>query len=143
MDGWNAVSLPVNVKSGKQKDVFPSSTSPAFYYQTSYMLAESLRLGLGYWLKFQQSHAVWIAGSKVNNDTIDVIGDWNLIGSISDSFPAASLTTTPDGIISSYVFGFINGLVPVDTIIPGKGYWIKANQPGKLDRKSTRLNSSH
>jgi hypothetical protein len=132
MDGWNTVSLPVNVKSGKQKDVFPSSTSSAFYYQTSYMLAESLRLGLGYWLKFQQSHAVWIAGSKVINDTIDVINDWNLIGSISDSFPAVSLTTTPNGIISSYVFGFINGLVPVDTIIPGKGYWVKTNQSGKL-----------
>ena len=57
---------------------------------------------------------------------------WNLIGTISFPVAASSVTTIPADIMASRFFGFSSGYVPVDTLQPGFGYWIKVNQPGLL-----------
>jgi len=132
LDGWNLISLPMNVVSNKLKDVFLSTAPLAFYYNGSYISSDTFTFGLGYWLKFPQAQSVWISGTLVLKDTFDLSIGWNLMGSLSDTVLAESLTTTPNNIIASYIFGFNGTLLSVDTLLPGKGYWIKTNQAGKL-----------
>ncbi|MBI4811064.1 MAG: hypothetical protein HY800_06440, partial [Ignavibacteriales bacterium] len=131
-DGWNLVSLPLEVSSVKKTDVFPTSVSRAFYYQGFLAIADNLEFGRGYWLSFAETQTLWIAGSPVLVDTINVSSGWNLIGTVSDSFPLALLGADPDDIVSSFVYGYNRGYTIVDTLIPGSGYWIQTSQSGKL-----------
>jgi len=48
-----------------------------------------------------------------------------------------TIESNPGGIITSRFFGFAGSYQFSDTIEPGKGYWVKVNQPGKLILSST------
>ncbi|MDP2209478.1 MAG: T9SS type A sorting domain-containing protein [Bacteroidota bacterium] len=56
-----------------------------------------------------------------------------MMGSISLNLLKSKVTSEPPGIISSYLYGFRNGAYHIaDTLRPGQGYWVKANQDGKI-----------
>src|SRR5438309_5333618 len=55
-----------------------------------------------------------------------------MIGCISDSVPVGSVSTIPAGIIVSHFFAYNGGYATVDMLNPGKGYWLKSSQSGKL-----------
>jgi hypothetical protein len=73
-----------------------------------------------------------ISGLPLNLDTVAVVNGWNLIGSISKSIPVASINQIPSGIVSSNFYGYQTGYQLADSITPGRGYWVKVNQDGKL-----------
>ncbi len=60
-----------------------------------------------------------------------------MIGSISSSLAVTSVTSVPSGLVTSNFFGYAQGYSASETIEPGKGYWVKANQVGKLILSST------
>ncbi|MBI5019824.1 MAG: T9SS type A sorting domain-containing protein [Ignavibacteriales bacterium] len=132
--GWNLISVPLNVGDFRKVALFPTANSPAFSYSNSYNLNDTLRIGHGYWLKFPNSNNMSIGGLKVVNDTIDVLPNWNIIGSLYHKIPIGNITPiSPVTILTNY-FGYSNGsgYARSDTIIPGKGYWVKVNQGGKI-----------
>src|SRR5207302_8379681 len=47
------------------------------------------------------------------------------------------IASDPPGIVTSRFFGFRGSYLAEDTIQPGKAYWIKTNQSGKLILAST------
>jgi hypothetical protein len=76
--------------------------------------------------------SIEIAGTKRFIDTIDVHAGWNLFGSVSEPVPVSSITSVPGGLSASPVFGYDGGFFREDTLRPGRGYWIRLDQPGQL-----------
>jgi hypothetical protein len=132
--GWNIVSLPLAVADRRKTSVFPVSASNAFAYtQLGYVRRDTLDYGLGYWLKFSAVQPLSVLGDPQNLDTIDVDAGWNLIGSISSPVATGSVVQIPNGIVASQYYGYNGTMYTVpSTIDPFHGYWVKANQQGKL-----------
>ena len=135
--GWNLVSLPVSVVDSSVAVLFPSSASEAFSYSGQYVAGTSMVNRVGYWLKFDTAGQVTVNGVSRSTDTMDVAQGWNLIGSIGTPVATADITSLPGGIVTSSFFSYDVGYSITDSIIPGKGYWVKSSTSGKLVLSST------
>jgi len=131
-DGWNLVSVPMVLNDYSKSTLFPTATSPAFGYQGSYVTLPSLKNGTGYWLKFTGAQSIPLTGYLNTLDTIKVTAGWNLIGSLSAPVSVTNVGSIPGGMITSDFFGYAISYYRADTILPGRGYWVKVNQKGKL-----------
>ena len=89
--------------------------------------------GDGYWLRFDSAGNSTITGNSINELIISLNEGWNLIAGISNPIDI-SLIQDPDGVIvPSTVYGFsTEGYSNTEIIEPGKGYWIRANNPGTI-----------
>jgi hypothetical protein len=135
---WNLISVPQRIGNPATVSIFPKAQSNAFAYQGSYMRADSLYPGAGYWLKFSGALKDTVAGSVVAADTIAVSGGWNLIGSVSGPVAIAAVVETPDSIVTTHYFGYQGSYAVADTLYPGSGYWVKTSQSGTLGLLSGR-----
>ncbi|MBI3194473.1 MAG: VCBS repeat-containing protein, partial [Ignavibacteriae bacterium] len=131
---WNLVSLPVKVGDKSKQNNFPSAISNALKYNSiaGYIQKDTLENRYGYWLKFDTAEVVAISGLPIPSDTIEVSEGWNIIGSITNPVGVNAITSIPPNIVTSQFFGYQNGYSTVDSIQPGKGYWLKVNQSGLL-----------
>lgn len=129
---WNIVSVPVRVSDSTKTTLFPNAISNALAYQGNYVSKTALSNGVGYWLKFDSAQQVSIVGLLLKRDTMNVTEGWNLIGSLSTPIAVAQITSDPGAIVTSEAFGFEGRYVTSDSILPGKGYWVKVNRSGKL-----------
>jgi photosystem II stability/assembly factor-like uncharacterized protein len=131
--GWEMVSLPVVVADSSRTTLFPTSSSAAFSYEGGYAAKESLRTGSGYWVKFPAGQTVEVSGGNLVRDTVDMRANWNMIGSISVPVATADQVhpVTPLTVLSNY-FGYSGGYALADTLMPGRAYWVKVDQGGKL-----------
>jgi hypothetical protein len=132
--GWNLVSAPLLFGDFSRGSVYPTSVSQLFRYLSGsgYQGLDTLIPGEGYWLKFPASHSQSLTGVPVAGDTIGVLQGWNLIGSISYSLPAADVTPIGTAILSPFYGYGISGFGVVDTLLPGKGSWVKVSTAGQL-----------
>ncbi len=131
-DGWNMISLPLLVHDSTKAILFPQAISHAFIYRGSYATTATLQPGIGYWLKFSGTQSVPVTGFNFTLDTISVTAGWNMIGSLSASIPVANIGSIPGGMITSDFFNYSGSYNIATTIEPGRGYWVKVNQNGKL-----------
>jgi hypothetical protein len=131
-NGWNLVSVPVVVSDFAKRSIYPTSISNAFAYQSGYVFDSTLGNGAAYWLKFDSAQTVSESGILLILDSIDVVQGWNLIGSISSPVATSSIGSIPGGIVTSQYFGYSGSYKARDTVEPGKGYWVKVDQAGKL-----------
>ena len=76
-------------------------------------------------------------------DTVDVRTRWNLIGCLGSVINVSTIASIPSGIITSQFFEYNNGYSSVTTLTPGKGYWVKTDQAGKLILSSTLLSKTN
>ncbi len=131
--GWNLLSIPLTITGDSRKiRMFPTAISNAFGFNSSYYVAESLKNGIGYWLKFATAQSLPIEGTTRTLDTIMVASGWNIIGSISNAVAVSSIQQVLPGIVSSPYFSYQGSYVVADSIRPSKGYWVKCNAPGIL-----------
>jgi photosystem II stability/assembly factor-like uncharacterized protein len=133
--GWNLVSVPLTVADYQKSTLYPTSTSVAYSYDPAngYQVRTVLANRSGYWLKFGGPENISMTGFMRSSDSIAVQTGWNLIGSITAPVPAASVVTSPPGIISGVIYGFgASGYFAATSIDPGKAYWVKVTQPGQV-----------
>ncbi len=130
--GWNMVSIPRRSYNPLKTALFPASSSFAFKYSGSYEQEDTLKSGTGYWLKFSTPQTVLIEGDPVMLDSISVIPGWNLIGSISSPLPVTMIQSEGGTVTTSNFIGYNGSYYSTDTIYPGRGYWVKVNESGKL-----------
>ena len=89
-------------------------------------------VGWGYWLRFLIEGTTEISGLPIDSLTIPLMNEWNLISSISTTISLLNIDD-PDGlIISGTLYGFNDGYVQVETLEPGKGYWIRSSGEGEI-----------
>jgi hypothetical protein len=132
--GWQLVSLPVQTTSNALSEIYPNALSSLYWFDQSagYIPADSLQLGVGYWVKLPASGGVFIGGSVVDSDTLSVVQGWNLIGGITYSALVSQIQTIPSGIIAGNIYGYNDGYFSVTTITPAGGFWLKASQSGSV-----------
>ncbi len=131
-DSWNMVSVPLIVPDYSKLALFPSAVTSAFAYEGTYANKDTLTNGVGYWLRFIDAQYISMYGSPREQDTINVLDGWNMIGSISTPVEATQIISDPGGIVTSQFFRYNGSYVISDSIHPGKAYWVKVNQSGKL-----------
>ncbi len=130
--GWNMVGVPLTEVNYRRSVLFPFAASSAYSFEGGYVARDTLVNGRGYWLKLNCSQYVSMDGAVRALDTIDVREGWNMVGSISAPVAAAQITSDPGGLVTSQFYGYAHGYHVSDTIEPGRGYWVKMSQGGKL-----------
>ncbi|MDI6804352.1 MAG: hypothetical protein QME58_10990 [Bacteroidota bacterium] len=134
--GWNLISLPISPGILIADSLFPNAISKAYAYMKGYVVADTLELGVGYWLKFDAPDTIAIiqypAYSVVS--TVKLSQGWNMIGTTNLKVLTDTITTDPGGIVVAGYYEYVTGVgyIKADTILPGKGYWVKASSSGKL-----------
>ncbi len=131
-EGWNLLSMPFTPVDGSVSVLYPTATSPAFTYQSGYQSQTVVGPGKGYWLKFGSTQSVDLDGTAITLDTVEVGQGWNIVGSVSQPVPVASIVSDPGGLVTSSFFGYSSGYSASDTLHPGYGYWVKVSGPGSL-----------
>lgn len=130
--GWNIVSVPLTVADPRKTVVFPDAVSNAFEFSAGYIGRDSVRNGVGYWLKFPATDSLVVSGDVRNSQTATVVAGWNMVGGPSLNVPLDSVATTPPGILAGNFFEYFSGYATATVLRPGKGYWVKVSQAGTL-----------
>jgi len=132
--GWNLLALPVTVTPTVKDSLFPNAISPAYTYgPVGYALADTLRRGSGYWIKFPADDTIALTGTSILTDTINVIAGWNIVSSVTGNILANTVTTIPPGILCAPTFyTYLDNYYTALMLTGGKGYWVKACQDGKI-----------
>ncbi len=137
---WNIISNPVGETNDSLSVLFPGGLGSAFAFTSGgYQARTLLENGIGVWMKFPSASTIMITGKPVYSDTVDVMAGWNIIGSITNSVVASSITSIPGGIQTGSFFKYNDGYTVADTIIPGMGYWVKVTQAGQLILSSSNI----
>ncbi|HMD14685.1 MAG TPA: hypothetical protein VKI62_08675, partial [Bacteroidota bacterium] len=132
---WNLVSLPQNIFDDYVDHIFTSSDSHAFAYVpgTGYNIQDTMHTGKAYWVDYypliDSVHPDPLARL---HDSVNIQPGWNMIGSLSSPVVVNNITAIPLGIFTSRFFGYDRGYSVTDTLLPTKGYWIKASQPATM-----------
>ncbi|MFI5253383.1 MAG: T9SS type A sorting domain-containing protein [Bacteroidota bacterium] len=129
--GWNLISVPLVVNNYNKNVLYPGSASLAYAYSGGYNSADTLRNGIGYWLKFSHNDSVLAPGVIIAQESVSVSEGWNLIGSISFPVPTSSVIANGTTIQSQF-FAYHHGYNQVATLQPGTGCWVKVSQAGTL-----------
>jgi hypothetical protein len=135
--GWNLISNPIRRVPGTDSVslLYPSSTNDyvfAFVPDSGYRLSFVMPNGPGYWAKFPSGAIDTITGTLRTRDTISVLAGWNIVGSISHPVDTSAIISIPAGIKGSDWFGYSGGYSAVTQLMPGLGYWVKANGAGRF-----------
>jgi|GEM_PF-1067527 len=138
---WNLVSLPVMTENAGVQQIFQRAVSNAFMYSSRYLSRDTLTPGSGYWVKLSARETVNVAGLPISAESVEVRTGWNMIGSISAPVPISLITSEPPGIGTSGFFAYDSSYKTTDTIRPGRGFWVKVNQSGKLILSAGQLAS--
>jgi hypothetical protein len=131
-DRWNMISVPLVVADYTKDTLYPTSVSNAFAYQSGYTVEPILANGAGYWLKFSGAQSIPINGSELHSLSLAVTQGWNMIGTIDQPLPVSQVMSDTAGLTTSQFFGYHGIYQVADTLQPGTGYWVKANQAGRL-----------
>jgi hypothetical protein len=134
LDKWNLLSCPVAAEHDSVSDLFPTAVSPAYSYEngTGYHEQHRMTEGIGYWVKFSGAQSATVTGFTCLEDTLDVVQGWNVIGSISAPVAVSDIASIPGGIVTSDFYWYDGTYGVVDTIFPGRAYWVMVGQQGQL-----------
>ncbi|MBI9070032.1 MAG: discoidin domain-containing protein [Melioribacteraceae bacterium] len=138
--GWNIVSLPVADSIAIDSLFENTNLSNAFNYDEYYVQHDTIKSGLGYWVRFEKD-TNFVVNGNVTNDIIELKEGWNMIGSF-DSILVDQLYTEPENILTSPFYGFEGNYTIADTLFNGKGYWVKASEAGTLHIGEVSLGKS-
>jgi photosystem II stability/assembly factor-like uncharacterized protein len=145
--GWNIVSIPGLHPVNQDLTTWWSGKDPTtsvYKFNGGYQTIIAAELRTGYWMK-NLSNQTYNTGDEwpasgilvVSHDALNANAGWNLIGGYEDIVPAAGLTTTPSGLISGPVYGYLGGYYTPFNLEPGYGYWIKLTAAGQINIPDT------
>src|SRR5467141_4353100 len=130
-NGWNMVSVPAVVSDFHKNSLYPGAVSKAFSFQGAYVVQDLLENGVGYWIKFPSATTISFTGSRIEVDSVPVMTGWNMIGTLSHPVLRTNVLPAGTAMVSRF-FGYTNSYHVSDTLFPGRAYWIKVSQAGKL-----------
>jgi hypothetical protein len=136
--GWNLLSVPFLSSNMLTSNIFANSAAEVFGYNNGYFVADTLKNGNGYWVKYNNQLVTQVCGTRVSFP-IQVSAGWNIIGPFAEQVAVENVTSTPPSIIISPFYGYGAGYFVEDILEPGKGYWVKTSLAGTI-QINTNLN---
>ena len=110
--------------------LFPGSSSNAFYYSGAYLTSSTIEHRRGYWVKYPAQATIRQLGTRRTLDTVQVVTGWNLIGGLGNAVPTNTITKFPPTNTFSAFYEYNGTYVIQDSLLPSKGLWVKASEPG-------------
>jgi len=130
--GWNMVGLPLEVEDTYYQTLFPDAFNNAMYsFNGSYSPVEYLVPGTGYLIRLSDGGTVEFSGTTIDELTISLTEGWNLISGISTSLSVDVLYNS-GLVVSNGIYAFDGSYYNAETIDPGMGYWVRANNSGNI-----------
>ena len=142
---WNIVGLPMEVSDPDFESLFPDAIENTLFSfgSNGYIQETELTMGTGYWLRFSNENITTISGSYVENLTISLQENWNLISGISADISLDNVLDPDNLIVPLTWYGFgLNGYFTVETLEPGHGYWIRSYGVGEITFSSSTRGKS-
>ena len=128
--GWNQISLPYLPEADDPKTLFGDLASSAFTYESGYRPAARLQTGKSYWLNFPSAQTFSLFGTTAPH-VIEIKRGWNMIGAFEQPVAVADIgVSAPDLLLSPFLSS--PDYAGVETLLPGKGYWVQAADDGRL-----------
>ena len=132
MQGWNMVGLPVYLEDTNYLNIYPNAQSGTLYsFSGIYQSEDYLEPGRGYLLRFDMSDVTIFSGLEINEITIPVEEGWNIFSGLSTALAPEYLYSF-DIIGSGTIYGLDGIYYSPESIDPGRGYWIRANETGEI-----------
>lgn len=133
--GWNLVSVPATPEDNTASNFFPSMEPGTFFgFNNGYTDETEFTAGSGYWVLLTQPQETILTEDLVDVLTISLNEGWNLTGSIAREVFTSEIHD-PGFILSMssiYEYNPTSGYVNPSSIMPGKGYWIRALSAGHI-----------
>ena len=134
INGWNIIGLPLEVENNFYPDIYPEAIDETLYgFDETYYQSDNLLLGNGYWLFFNSQGNVEVVGQPIEELTIGLNENWNLISGISQPVYINDITDPEGLIIPGTLYGYNeNGFFESWMIDPGIGYWLRSYGEGNI-----------
>ena len=130
-EGWNMVGLPVITEDNDYQIQFPDAVEGTLFgYNGFYEEETFLDNGRGYWLRIEDNSDNVFIGDPIPDLDIGLDEGWNMITGLTSPIQIISIIDEDNIIIEGTFYGFSGGYDSVDVLLPGKGYWLKANTNG-------------
>ncbi|QQS35324.1 MAG: T9SS type A sorting domain-containing protein [Ignavibacteriales bacterium] len=142
-DGWNLVSIPGLHPINQSINTWWINRDPnagVYAINGGFQSVNTVEPGTGYWLK-NIGYTIYNTGDEwpsegiqyITNQPISVFQGWNLIGTYDYTVNTASITTTPAGLQSGFVYSYNSGYRIANTLVPGYGYFIYLSSGGLVN----------
>ena len=137
---WNLVGLPLGVEDATCNILFPEAIEGTLYrFDNEYISELYLTPGEGYWLRFTAEGSTIINGFSINELNMNLTEGWNLFSGVSEDVSIFAVVDPDSIIIPETLFGFNEGYVETDILVPGNGYWVRAFEDGEITLTSGAL----
>ena len=138
-DGWNFISLPVDVDDSNYQSLFPNSIEGTLYSFTDnvYNVETEMIAGHGYWLFFNAEGLEVLTGECVSSLVISMNEGWNMVATGSYSVTISDIEDLSGIITEGAFYGFDGNYFTPVILEPGQGYWIRANSTGFITISSS------
>ncbi|MCC5907246.1 MAG: T9SS type A sorting domain-containing protein [Balneolaceae bacterium] len=126
-DRWELISLPL--KSSELQ----LPMSQIFSFDRIYQRSDVVYPGYGVWVRSDENEQADINGEALLDLEIDIQTGWNLIGSLADEISVTAIDDPGELLSEAPIYEYRNGVYQsVESIQPGNGYWIHANETGSI-----------
>jgi len=130
---WNLVGLPLEVENPLYTAVFPTSIpGTLFTFDNTYTQTDVLTSGIGNWLRFENQGSTVLNGIFIEELSINLISDWNIISGISETINLTQVNDPDNILIPGTFYGFNETYYQTTQLEPGKGYWVRAIHSGEI-----------
>ncbi|MFI5252130.1 MAG: T9SS type A sorting domain-containing protein [Bacteroidota bacterium] len=139
---WNMISVPRYQAPDSlyyRGYLYPEATTSAYAYSNGYTPVDTIRPGVGYWLKYNNPVKSNVFGQRISNDTISVAAGWNMVGAPGTPLATSSVRALPSGNHIGTFWKYYRGYVAAPTLEPGLGYWVKSDSTGSIIQKTSTM----
>ena len=113
--------------------LFPEAIEGTLYrFDNEYISALYLTPGEGYWLRFTAEGSTVISGFSINELIMNLTEGWNLFSGVSEDVSIFAVVDPDSIIVPGTLYGFNEGYVETDMLVPGNGYWMRAFEEGEI-----------
>ena len=133
--GWQTLSVPVFLNDYTKTVVWQTANSNAYSLCGSGYVAQNiLQNGTGYYISFPSVQDIFYVGGTLDQFSIPVCADWNIVGSITEEVPiSTNICLFPAGnSFIGLVYIYKNGYQLTNTIVPGMGHWVRVSMAGSM-----------
>jgi hypothetical protein len=128
---WKLISAPII----ESFELTVPSDVQMYGFSGTYKASSALRGGSkAYWIKGGSTDSLQFKGKGLTQTPVTLQKGWNLIGGIADTISTSSIVDSADILGSTSIFEYKeNAYADATELKPGQGYWIFANEEGKID----------
>ena len=136
-EGWQQVGYPAEGTNVDPFAVFSNGIQGTFFsHNLSYTEETVFTPGEGNWIRLSAAETVTIEPPFLTEVTLSLQPGWYLISGPGTSVAFADIDDPDNILVAGSLKAYDNGYVPVNSLDPGRGYWVQADAAGTITLSS-------